>query len=109
LIFFRSDSFEAAWYVCTHLFRGLPSDVADLASGRLLGGLIAPVTVFNHLLAMAATMAFEAAAERRAGGDDMALLRSFPPPVRYACYYGLTYGALLAGGFGHPPFLYFQF
>lgn len=116
-IFFRANSVSEAFYVVTHLFQGIPGQVARAFSQTaplpLLRGIVdacfpdAGLTIIATLVV--GIVAYEATRAFARHGLRGKLLFDQPAWVRWAVYYGLVILLLLLGNFAPSPYIYFQF
>ena len=107
-VFFRATTFEQAWYVLSHAFG--PSAGADRAMWRAWTAcavMIAGAVAAERALARAGESA--GSGESAEGVPAAAGVQRLPAVLRYAVYYGLVYGCVLAARTDAPQFIYFQF
>lgn len=106
-IFFRAANLKDAWYVVTHLFSGLASEL-NLAfmqkffSGFEIGGRI-------FVLAVLLIVLLEAVELRQRQGDIRTQLSRQPVWLRWSVYYVIAVALLLLAVSGGQRFIYFQF
>jgi D-alanyl-lipoteichoic acid acyltransferase DltB (MBOAT superfamily) len=105
-IFFRATSIADAWYIATHLGRGLVSGLAP-AGGygiRQMGLDKVQLAIAVGSLAVLGTV--QLLQER---GRVRERLLAQPRAVRYGLYFGLALAIFAFGEFKHTQFIYFQF
>ena len=98
-IFFRAPSLPEAWYVVTHMFRGLGQG----PYGFSIGGPDSFVLVVLAIAFMELVHLFEESSQMRHFLDDK------PRLVRWPVYVAIALVILLFGIFEETQFIYFQF
>jgi alginate O-acetyltransferase complex protein AlgI len=99
-VFFRAATLGDAWYVVTHLLSR--------------GGAFADRQMMHAFAACAVLIVGAVAAEYVSARPSDGLVTTrvvfrLPAPLRYAVYYVLVYGAVVAARADAPRFIYFQF
>jgi len=108
-VFFRARTFNDAIYILTHVHSRVVTDVLLLAHRHRVEG-VGPTEILPRLAMIVAAVAIEYLLGRRGELTESAVIRTFPVVLRYAVYFFLIYGTLLAaGGVGERQFIYFQF
>jgi D-alanyl-lipoteichoic acid acyltransferase DltB (MBOAT superfamily) len=105
-IFFRARNTKEAFYVVSHIFRGLPDffnakSIKDSLFGLGLGSS-GPLIAFLIILLMGVHMI-------QRSGSGRQILSKKPAWIRWAVYYGIIFGILLFGITDKSQFIYFQF
>ena len=107
-IFFRADSVGDAFYVLTHLVRGLGASPASLISGMMAALQITPFGILKLLGAIAVLFAYDLYSEKH---DIPAEFSKVKLPLRWAVYVGLTVLIIITKLHGGTTqsFIYFRF
>ncbi|MEN6645403.1 MAG: MBOAT family O-acyltransferase [Armatimonadia bacterium] len=115
-IFFRADGMSDALYVVTHLFSGLPGQVAGIFAS------MSPVAIVKHayvalfpgldkfaLPTLIVAGCFMLALQAMDRPQNRRPLAEQPVLVRWAAYYALGAFIIALGNFGQSSFIYFKF
>ncbi len=110
-VFFRATSLHDAWYVVTHLFAGVPSQLAQIATD---GGARARLLFLGFepsrlVLGTAAVVALLAMEHVQRSGSVRARLATAPVAFRWTAYSVAVLLIMTLGVFGSTKFIYFQF
>jgi len=99
-IFFRANGLSDAWYIVTHLFRGI--------SLRLHFGI--GIGLYEFGIAVMAILFLELVhLYQESEHSVLNTISRWALPVRWAAYYAIVFVILCLGEFGFEEFIYFQF
>jgi D-alanyl-lipoteichoic acid acyltransferase DltB (MBOAT superfamily) len=113
-VFFRAGSLADAWYVLTHLFTGLPEQLALLSAREpeAVRSLVFLGFEPTRLVLAATAVAALLAVERWHGASEVPLrtrLAALATPLRWAAYACAVLTIMTLGVFHSTRFIYFQF
>jgi alginate O-acetyltransferase complex protein AlgI len=106
-IFFRSKSLPDAWYIVTHLCRGLGDMLSINGVKFIFSGL--GLANYDFATAIAAICLMETVHLVQRSGNITARIAKLPFALRWATYYGIVAGIVYFGVFESSKFIYFQF
>ena len=105
-IFFRASSISDAWYILTHLFRGLHDGIKPIGLGRILHLGLTRSGLAVAILSIGFMELIHFIQRHR---SIRHMLMEQPAWLRWSVYYALGFGILLFGVFQKRQFIYFQF
>lgn len=108
-IFFRSDTFDQAWYIISHSVRGWGVIFSPMDFWAAAVSLMGSVRVLFIVLFAAAVLFVLEYIELRRKEDFARLVEHTGAVSRWVIYYALLFAIALFGCFEASSFIYFQF
>jgi alginate O-acetyltransferase complex protein AlgI len=116
-IFFRANSLNDAFYICSHLFTGLGDSISSILSGfaqrgqgkNVFSQIFLGQLIEDFLIAVLSIALMEFIHYKQRNGSLREAISAKPYYVRWAGYYAIILAILFLGVFGQRQFIYFQF
>jgi alginate O-acetyltransferase complex protein AlgI len=111
-VFFRANSISDAWYITTHMFKGLRESAVNIFSNTNMARLNflylkQPLAIFSLAVISISTLVFIELLQRHYSLRHK--ISTLPIYVRWPITYALFLAILLLGVFESNQFIYFQF